>query len=145
MNAIPSRPERLLPMSRPVHLLSQVRQKVEAIGSWSPSAIWESWGLLTNLPLIAADVRRIRLSGIRASLRRLLRFRDPLALYLCGFWLLGTMALPAASPRVVITPAPGFTITWDGNNGGFTSPDVGAGPSNNIALASNGTVPFTSS
>jgi hypothetical protein len=46
---------------------------------------------------------------------------------------------------VVITPAPGFTVTWDGNNGGFSSPDVGAGPSNNVALASNGTVAFSSS
>jgi hypothetical protein len=51
----------------------------------------------------------------------------------------------AASPRVVITPAPGFTIAWDGNNGGFSSPDAGAGPSNNVALASNGTVAFSSS
>jgi len=55
--------------------------------------------------------------------------------------LFGAANLPAASPRVVITPAPGYSITWDGNNGGFS----GTGPSNNIALASNGTVPFTSS
>lgn len=57
----------------------------------------------------------------------------------------GVIQLPAASPRVVITPAPGYAITWDGNNGGFNSPDAGAGPSNNIALASNGTVAFSSS
>lgn len=53
--------------------------------------------------------------------------------------------LHAASARVIITSEPGFTITWDGNNGGFSSPDVGAGPSNNIALAVNGTIPFASS
>ena len=58
---------------------------------------------------------------------------------------LGGAVAYAASPRVVITPAPGFTITWDGNNGGFSSPDAGAGPANNVALASNGTVAFTSS
>ena len=57
-----------------------------------------------------------------------------------------TAPLHAAShPRLVITPAAGFTIAWDGNNGGFTSPDVGAGPSNNVALASSGTVAFSSS
>ena len=51
----------------------------------------------------------------------------------------------ASHPRLVITPAAGFAINWDGNNGGFNSPDLGAGPSNNVALASNGTVPFSSS
>ena len=54
-------------------------------------------------------------------------------------------AAHAASPRVVLTPAPGFSITWDGNNGGFSSPEAGAGPSNNVALASRGTTAFTSS
>jgi hypothetical protein len=29
----------------------------------------------------------------------------------------------AQSSRVVITPEPGYTITWDGNNGGFSSPE----------------------
>ncbi len=53
--------------------------------------------------------------------------------------------LQAANPRVVITPAAGFTINWDGNNGGFFSPAVGAGPADNIALASHGTTPFASS
>src|SRR5689334_16844557 len=56
----------------------------------------------------------------------------------------GASVAEAASPRVVITPAPGYSISWDGNNGGFGSPDVGAGPASNVALASNGTVPFTS-
>jgi hypothetical protein len=46
---------------------------------------------------------------------------------------------------VVITPAPGFNISWGGNNGGFSRPDAGAGPSNNVALASKGSVPFSSS
>ena len=51
----------------------------------------------------------------------------------------------ASHPRLIITPAGGYAITWDGNNGGFSSPDVGAGPSNNVALAGNGTVAFSSS
>jgi len=59
--------------------------------------------------------------------------------------MLGLASVHAASPRVVITPSAGYTITWDGNNGGFSSPDTGAGPSNNIALAANGTVAFSSS
>src|SRR5262245_10405439 len=49
-------------------------------------------------------------------------------------WLMATAA-HAASPRVILTPATGFTITWDGNNGGFSNPSSGAGPSNNVALA----------
>lgn len=53
--------------------------------------------------------------------------------------------LHAASARVIITNEPGFTITWDGNNGGFNNLDSGAGPSNNVALAINGTVPFVTS
>jgi len=46
---------------------------------------------------------------------------------------------------VLLTPEPGFNISWDGNEGEFFSPDTGAGPSNNVALASNGTVPYASS
>lgn len=59
--------------------------------------------------------------------------------------LLSGAASHADGTRVVITASPGFTITWDGNNGGFSSPDVGAGPADNIALATQGTVAFTSS
>jgi len=62
-----------------------------------------------------------------------------------GITLMLATNLNAASSRVVITPSPGFSIVWDGNNGGFSSTAAGVGPSNNIALASNGTVPFTSS
>ncbi|MCL5096639.1 MAG: hypothetical protein M1608_03725, partial [Candidatus Omnitrophica bacterium] len=51
----------------------------------------------------------------------------------------------AQSSRVVLTPQAGYTVTWDGNNGGFSSPDPGAGPTNNDALAVNGTVAFGSS
>jgi len=58
---------------------------------------------------------------------------------------LGAVTVQAANPRVVITPAAGYSITWDGNNGGFFSGAVGAGPADNIALASHGTTPFTSS
>lgn len=65
-----------------------------------------------------------------------------LALFLAG----AGVSSQAQSDRVVITNAPGFTITWDGNNGGFReSVGNGAGPTNNAALASNGTVPFGSS
>src|SRR5688572_26697152 len=53
--------------------------------------------------------------------------------------------LNAASARVVITPAAGFSITWDGNNGSFFSANAGAGPSNNIAIVTNGTAAFGSS
>lgn len=56
-----------------------------------------------------------------------------------------TFDAQAASPRVILTPAAGFTLTWDGNDGGFSHPEAGVGPSNNVALASNGTTPFTSS
>lgn len=49
------------------------------------------------------------------------------------------------SSRVVISPQPGFAITWDGNNAGFSSTEPGTGPTNNAALAANGTVPFGSS
>jgi hypothetical protein len=51
----------------------------------------------------------------------------------------------AASARVVLTPSAGYSITWDGNNGGFFNAAAGAGPSNNVALASQGTVAFGSS
>ncbi len=51
----------------------------------------------------------------------------------------------AQSDRVVITNQPGYSIVWDGNNGGFFNPEPGAGPTNNAALASNGTVAFGSS
>jgi hypothetical protein len=78
--------------------------------------------------------------------------RRPTPCQWCAWWRavlvlvsLTAAGLQAASPRVVITPADGFTITWDGNNGGFSSPDSGAGPSNNVALASNGAIPIGSS
>jgi len=58
---------------------------------------------------------------------------------------LAAAAVQAASPRVVLTPAPGYAVTWDGNNGGFFSPAATAGPSDNIALASRGTTAFGSS
>ncbi len=51
----------------------------------------------------------------------------------------------ASHPRLVIVAAEGVSITWDGNNGGFGSPDVGAGPGDNAALASRGAVAFASS
>jgi|GEM_PF-426883 len=55
------------------------------------------------------------------------------------------MAAQAQSTRVTLTPQPGFTLEWDGNNGGFSSPDLGAPAPDNAALASKGTIPFASS
>jgi hypothetical protein len=46
---------------------------------------------------------------------------------------------------VRITNGLGFTISWDGNNGEFNDPAAGAAPPANRALASQGTIPFTSS
>jgi len=45
----------------------------------------------------------------------------------------------------VITSQPGYSVAWDGNNGGFSSPEPGVGPADNAALALNGTVAFGSS
>ena len=78
----------------------------------------------------------------RARQRRGANPAIALALALSG--LLPGAALHAANPRVVLTPAPSFSITWDGNNGAFFGPGATAGPSNNVALASNGTVAFGS-
>jgi len=55
-----------------------------------------------------------------------------------------TSAPPPASP-VGITPALGYEIAWNGNDGQFNNPAIGAGPPPNRALASQGTTPFTSS
>ncbi len=75
------------------------------------------------------------------------RRRSARALVLAASFAAGTASVQAQAshPRVVLTPAPGFNILWDGNNGGFGSADPGSGPSNNVALASNGTVAFSSS
>lgn len=54
----------------------------------------------------------------------------------------------AASAGVVIVPASGFDITWNGNDGTHfdsTPPPGGAVVPNNFALASNGGMSFTSS
>ena len=77
---------------------------------------------------------------VRAVVHNLGRIAGPLV------WVALAVAAQAQSTRVVITSEPGYTITWDGNNGGFrASAGDGAGPTNNPALASNGTVPFGSS
>ena len=66
---------------------------------------------------------------------------DLLALGLCGGALLSAQA---QSDRVVITNAPGYAITWDGNNGGFSSGEPGAVAPDNLALASQGAIAFGS-
>jgi len=81
----------------------------------------------------------------RSFLRSPLRLAMSFAAFGGALCLLAPSLHAASHPRLIITPSAGFDITWDGNNGGFSSPDVGAGPSNNVALASNGTVAFTSS
>ena len=79
------------------------------------------------------------------STHRLKQARAAAASLLALAMLMFAPSLSAAHPRVVITPAAGFGITWDGNNGSFFSAGAGAGPSNNIALASNGSTAFGSS
>jgi hypothetical protein len=51
---------------------------------------------------------------------------------------------PATLPALGITPASGYAIAWDGNDGHYNNPTVGAAPPPNRALASLGTTPFTS-
>lgn len=56
--------------------------------------------------------------------------------------------VPPPPPALMITPAPGFAASWDGNDGEFfdpTPPPAGALVPDNLALASNGAVPFSSS
>ena len=51
---------------------------------------------------------------------------------------------PPPPPPVTITPAAGFDIQWDGNDGDFFDPSPSAGPPENLALAGNGAVAFSS-
>ncbi|MBL9167711.1 MAG: hypothetical protein JNN07_08215 [Verrucomicrobiales bacterium] len=53
--------------------------------------------------------------------------------------------LEAAHPRVILTPSPGFSISWDGNNGGYSSPDAGASAPDNEASVGRGSIPLGSS
>src|SRR5437667_12496747 len=59
-------------------------------------------------------------------------------LILSCYSLIVTTSARAASPLGVITSAPGYAITWDRNNGGFLSPDSGAGRSRDVALPQYG-------
>lgn len=56
-----------------------------------------------------------------------------------------SLAVQGQSARVTLTPQSGFTLDWDGNNGGFSSPDLGAPAPDNAALASKGVTTFASS
>src|SRR5439155_5763814 len=47
--------------------------------------------------------------------------------------------------NIKIKNAPGFAISWDGNDGEFFSPDAGAAPPDNLALATKGVTAFGSS
>jgi hypothetical protein len=54
---------------------------------------------------------------------------------------------PEPPPPVVIDPAPGFEIRWDGNDGDYFDsypPPVGASVPDNLALFDNGATPFAS-
>lgn len=56
--------------------------------------------------------------------------------------------VPPIPPALTITPAVGYQATWDGNDGDFfdaTPPPEGAQVPDNLALVSNGGVPFASS
>ena len=56
--------------------------------------------------------------------------------------------LTTAGAAVIIAPATGFNITWDGNDGDHfdaAAPPDGAKVPGNLALASNGATPFSSS
>lgn len=56
-------------------------------------------------------------------------------LLLTPFLLFGMVqGLLAQSDRVVITSEPGFEVVWDGNNGGFYDPEIGAFAPDNDAL-----------
>src|SRR6266571_2157111 len=59
-----------------------------------------------------------------------------------GFGL--SQGIQAYSDRVVIVGSPGYSIIWDGNNGGFSSPEPGASAPDNLALASKGATAFGS-
>jgi hypothetical protein len=66
------------------------------------------------------------------------------------FWIASAcllVSVPASSQsnRVIITANPGYTILWDGNNGGFYDPDIGALAPDNDAHWQNGTTTFASS
>ena len=59
---------------------------------------------------------------------------------------INTSTAPPPPPGPVgINPAAGYSIAWDGNDGHFNNPAVGAAPPANRALAGAGTVAFTSS
>ncbi len=57
----------------------------------------------------------------------------------------GAGGVLAQESRVVLTPATGYTLTWDGNNGGYSSPESGARAPLNAASAESGAFPFASS
>ena len=55
------------------------------------------------------------------------------------------VAAPTASSPVDVRPAPGYGITWDGNDGYYFDAAPAARPPANRAFASQGTTAFTSS
>ena len=65
---------------------------------------------------------------------------------ICAAFVLAASS-PAMWAEVVITPADGFVVEWDGNDGDHfdaTSPPDGAVVPDNLALAANGATPFAS-
>lgn len=52
---------------------------------------------------------------------------------------------PPPPPAVVLTPAPGFAIGFNGNNGDHFTPAFPAPVPDNLALATHGSIPFSSS
>jgi len=52
---------------------------------------------------------------------------------------------PAPPAPLILTPSPGFGLTWDGNNGANFNENDPANVPDNLALASRGSAPFSSS
>lgn len=66
-------------------------------------------------------------------------------LFLAGISPALVAPVEAAHPRVAITPSPGFAITWDGNNGGYSNPESGAAAPENDASVARGAIAIGSS
>lgn len=86
-----------------------------------------------------------RLRSTVVSIRRSLPGRMHAPLHAILLLTIGSATALAQSSRVVIQPADGFDIRWDGNNGGFSSPEPGALAPENDAHAATGSYAFASS
>lgn len=69
-------------------------------------------------------------------------FRVASALACAAVGFVAAAQAPRAHAAVTITPAPGYGIGYNGNEGDFFTPNDPAPVPDNLALASNGSVPF---